>query len=279
MFGSRLAWITADPGATPVTTTVVLVPPAAMVAVAGTVAAAALLDETFSVTPPDGAGADKVKVRLRVAVPTMVTLFGVKLTVAFTCTAVLAGVYPSALAVTVALPSPTPVATGCGFGAVAPAAIVTVAGTVTRPGFELSRDTVTPPAGAGAGSVTVNCPVWLRFTERFAAIPNAPALCTVTVAVAFGTVAIPVLAVIGAVPSDTPVTATTALVPPAAIVTLPGTVATAGFPEVRLTTSPPAGAGDDRRKVTFWVVRPAIVGAAGSKLRAAPTVTVAFAVV
>ena len=61
-----------------------------------------------------------------------------------------------AFAVIVAVPAPVPVTCGCVAGAVAPAAIVTLAGdTVTFVASLLESVTVTPPAGAATGSVTV----------------------------------------------------------------------------------------------------------------------------
>jgi hypothetical protein len=90
IFGRELAWIVAAPGATPVTGTVAVVPPAAMFAVAGTVAAAVLLELKLMVTPPAGAGADRVRVRFCEEVPVMLMLVGVNAAVAATVTVLLA---------------------------------------------------------------------------------------------------------------------------------------------------------------------------------------------
>jgi hypothetical protein len=63
--------------------------------------------------------------------------------------------------VTVADPIPAPVTCGCVAGVVAPAAIKTLAGTVTLVVSLLARFTVTPPAGAGCDRATANvadCP-------------------------------------------------------------------------------------------------------------------------
>jgi hypothetical protein len=90
IFGRELAWIVAEPAATPVTGTVAVVPPAAMFAVAGTVAAAVLLELKLIVTPPAGAGADRVNVRFCVAVPVMLILVGENAAVAATVTVLLA---------------------------------------------------------------------------------------------------------------------------------------------------------------------------------------------
>jgi hypothetical protein len=87
-----LARITVDPGATPVTGTVVVVAEGANTAVAGTVATPVLSEARLTIKPPAGAGADNVSVRFLVVVPGMVRLVGEKRSVAFTCTACVAGV-------------------------------------------------------------------------------------------------------------------------------------------------------------------------------------------
>jgi hypothetical protein len=69
---------------------------------------------------------------------------------------------------------------------VLPARIVTDAGdTVTFVVSLLLSVTVTPPAGAGAGKVTVSAADCPRFTLMLG-ILIAPALCTITEAVASG---------------------------------------------------------------------------------------------
>jgi hypothetical protein len=82
-----LAWIVVVPGATPVTNTVAVVEPAPMVAVLEpTVATAELADVTLKVMPPAGAGPERVRVRLSVAVPGIERVDGEKLIVPVTCT-------------------------------------------------------------------------------------------------------------------------------------------------------------------------------------------------
>ena len=81
IFGNALAWIAADPVAIPVTGTLTPVAPDAIVAVAGTVATAVLEELRLTVRPPMGAGADNVNVRFCAAVPLIVSVDGVKLTV------------------------------------------------------------------------------------------------------------------------------------------------------------------------------------------------------
>ena len=89
IFGKELAWIVVEPGATPVTVTVAEVALAATLTVAGTVAAAVLLELKLIVTPPAGAGADRVNVRFCVAVPIILMLVGVNAAVAATVTVLL----------------------------------------------------------------------------------------------------------------------------------------------------------------------------------------------
>lgn len=82
-----LAWITAEPGATPVTATVVVVKPAAIVAVdEPTVAALVLVELTVKFIPPNGAGPERVNVRFWVVVPVIAREAGEKLMLPVTCT-------------------------------------------------------------------------------------------------------------------------------------------------------------------------------------------------
>src|SRR5664280_2788092 len=89
MFGRLLAWITAEPAATPVTGTLMVVAPWPKATVSGTVATPVLLELRLIVTPPAGAAAERVSVRFCVIAPVMVRLGCVKAMVALTCTAVL----------------------------------------------------------------------------------------------------------------------------------------------------------------------------------------------
>ena len=92
MFGRLLAWITAEPAATPVTGTLVVVAPGPKATVSGTVATPVLLELKLIVKPPAGAAAERVSVRFCVIAPVMVRLGCVKAMVAPTCTAELPGV-------------------------------------------------------------------------------------------------------------------------------------------------------------------------------------------
>ena len=156
---------------------------------------------------------------------------------------------------------------------VAPAVMVTDAGdTVTFDVSPLERLTVTPPAGAGAPSVTDRLVDWPRPTLVLAGIVIVPGVATVTVAVALG---MPVaLAVIVADPGATPTTGTVVVVAPAAKFADAPTVAAAVLFELRLTVKPPAGAGPDNVRVRFCVAVPMILRVPGVKLRVAVTCTV-----
>src|ERR1017187_377825 len=132
---------------------------------------------------------------------------------------------------------PAPVTCGAVAGLVAPAAIVTVAGTVTFVVSLLDRLTVTPPAGAAADRVTV------KFVDRPKPTDTGVTVILIgTFTVAVADVMPVALAVIVAEPLATPVTVTVALVAPAAKFTVAGTVATPVALEFKLTVKPPAGA-------------------------------------
>ena len=161
-------------------------------------------------------------------------------------------------------PKLTPFTWGCAAGVVAPAAMATLAVTVTLDGSELVSAMVTPPAGAGVAKLTGNAADWPN--------PNATGLAgsviepgvTVTLAVAsaiFGGA----LAWITADPPPTPVTGTIALVEFAAKVTDGGTVATPVLLELRLTFRA-VGAGAARFSVRFCVAPPRMVTVPGGKL-------------
>jgi hypothetical protein len=130
---------------------------------------------------------------------------------------------------------------------VAPAAIVTLAGTVATPVLLLESDTPAPPAGAAAVSVAVPVDPFPPTTDdglTLTACRLAAAATGVTVRVVVRLappyVAVMVTAVLAA--TDDVVTAKVALVPPAAIVTLAGTVATPVLLLASDTTAPPDGA-------------------------------------
>jgi hypothetical protein len=82
------------------------------------------------------------------------------------------------------------------------------------------------------------------------------------------------LAWITAVPSDTPVTGTVAVVAPVAKVAVAGTVATPGVSELKFTVNPPDGAEAERLSDTFCVAIPVIVTVGWAKVTVAVPFTV-----
>lgn len=157
-------------------------------------------------------------------------------------------------------------------GMLAPPAITTLEVTETAE-LPLVKVTVTPVAGAGAGKEIVNGVDWPRPRLMFEGREIAPALTMFTVAVEsamFGKE----LACRTVEPSVKAVTGAVTLVEPCAKVAVAGTVATPTLLELRLTVSPPAGAGADRFRVMFCVVRPVIVMEPGAKLTLAVVCTV-----
>src|SRR5271165_925276 len=109
ILGRELAWIVADPAATPVTGTLTLVALDGKVTVAGTLATAVLLELKLMTVPPEGAGTDRFSVIFCVTVPMIVVVSGENPSVAVTCTGRLADVKPGDDAVMLAEPKLTPV--------------------------------------------------------------------------------------------------------------------------------------------------------------------------
>jgi hypothetical protein len=167
------------------------------------------------------------------------------------------------VAVIVAAPKPVAVSVGAAAGAVAPAAMVTVAGdTDTFDGSLLFNTRVTAD-GAGDDRLIVNGAFdWPKVSDG--AVRLIAMFSTVIVAVASGMFA--VVAVMVALPAPTPVTGTVALVTPVAKLTVAGTVATAELLEVRVATSPPGGGTWERLSVRFCVPVPLMVAVAGEKV-------------
>jgi hypothetical protein len=120
--------------------------------------------------------------------------------------------------------------------------MTTLAGvTMTFEASLLFSVTVTPPAGAGADSVTPKDADWPSFTGVLAGEMIVPVTVTMAVTVAgkFTTIAD---AVITADPGAIPVTGTVTVVAPGARLTVAGTVTLLGSSELRLTIKPAAGA-------------------------------------
>jgi hypothetical protein len=149
--------------------------------------------------------------------------------------------------------------------------MTTDAGTVATFGLLLPRMTVTAAAGA-EDSVTVRVSDWPSVKAGFADRTMAPADVSVTVAtplVILGRLGAE--AVMVAVPAPIPVTGTDAVVAPEVIVTDCGTPTMPDGLALRLTVTPPVGAGADNVSVRFVVPVPVMVVVAGLKLRAAVT--------
>src|ERR1035437_7289814 len=185
MFGRLLAWMVAEPAAMAVTGTVTTLEPGEKLTVAGTVTALVLLELRLTITPPAGAPADSVSVRFCVPAPLMVRLSGLKTTVAITCTAELAGVYPLAVALMFTAPKLTPVIVGCVPGADWPAAMVTRAGESVTLLVSLLASAMVTRATAGDNRVTGKLAVWHTPQLALAGKLISPVIETVTFVVAF----------------------------------------------------------------------------------------------
>lgn len=145
-----------------------------------------------------------------------------------------------------AVPGLTPVIWGCATGVVWPAAMTTVAGEMVRVLVSLLDRVTVTAEGAACGRVTANAVELPIPTVGLEGTPIVPAVATVMLAVVLGRFGAAVLAVMVLAPNPTPVTTTLAEVAPVAKLTLAGTVATVGVPELRFTVKPPAGAGPER---------------------------------
>ena len=256
----------AVPAPTAVTGTLTLVAPTANVTVAGTVATAVLLELRLAVSPALAAP-DRFNVSVPLPPALRLRLDGENELVPpldTTCTCVLAGVYPVAVAVIVAVEDRLiPVTCGAVTGLVAPAAMNTLDVTVT---FEVSlvvSTTVTPPVGAAEDRLNAKLADCPTPTMTFAGRLIAAGCVTLTAAVALAMLL--ALAVIVTAPAATPVTGTLALVEPAANAAVGATDATAGLLELKFTVNPPAGAPLDNSNVRYPVAVPFTVRLPGEK--------------
>jgi hypothetical protein len=229
------------------TVNVALVAPAATVTLEGTVAAAALL-ERLTTAPLLGAGPLSVTVPLEEEPP--VTLLGLRVIeervgdvpAGVTVSVAVFVVVPRVAVMVTGVEAVTAVVFTVNVALVAPAATVTLAGTVAADAL-LERDTTAPLLGAGPLRVTVPVeeepPVTLLGLSVIEeSVGGVPAGVTVSVAV-FADV--PKVAVIVAEVEEVTVlllTVNVALVAPEATVTLEGTVA-AGISLERDTAVPP----------------------------------------
>ena len=167
--------IVAEPDANPVTGTVAVDAPAAIMTLAKVETAAGLLELKVTNTPPDGAGAGKVKVRFCVAEALIARLGGEKLIVPPwpppTCTCVLADAKPGAEALTVADPAP-PAVSLARVDEVCPSPMKTLlVFSAATEGLLSVRVTNTPPPGAGAAKVTARIVLSPGFMARVAGSP------------------------------------------------------------------------------------------------------------
>jgi hypothetical protein len=258
--------IVAVPAPTAVTGTLTLVTPTANVTVAGTFATPVLLELRLAVSPALAAP-DRFSVRVPLPPALRLRLDGENELVPpldTTCTCVLAGVYPVAVAVIVAVEDRLiPVTCGAVAGLVAPPAMNTLEVTVT---FEVSlvvSTTVTPPDGAAEDRLNAKLADCPTPTMTFAGRLIAAGCVTLTAAVALAMLL--ALAVIVTAPTATPVTGTLALVEPAANTAVGATDATAGLLELKFTVRPPAGAPLDNSSVRYPVAVPFTVRLPGEK--------------
>lgn len=152
---------------------------------------------------------------------------------------------------------------------VAPAATVTLAGTVALVALEES-DTTAPPVGAGPLKVTVPVdgdPPATEVGDRLNDATEAGLI--VTVALAETALSVPVISAATAAVTGAVVTVNVAEYEPAAIVTVAGTAALLLF-EARLTINPPLGAGPVSVAVPVEALPPVtVVGASESELKVA----------
>ena len=158
------------------------------------------------------------------------------------------------------------------FAEVEPLATVTLAGTVAAPVSELERMTVAPAGGAAPVRVTVPVDGLPPATVAGVSVRvDKMAGVTVSVAVRFTLLYVPVM--FTGVLDATPVVVTVKLpdVAPAAIVTFAGTAATDGFALERVTTAPPAGAAAVRVAVPVEGMPPTtLAGLTETEARLAP---------
>jgi len=152
---------------------------------------------------------------------------------------------------------------------VAPAATVTLAGTVPAVVGDEARTITAPPVGAGDVNTTV--PVTATppvAAETFVVMVEMAAAGGVTVTVAVPVDPLVVAVMVAAVLASTEpaVTVKVAVRAPAATVTETGTLATAALLDDRLTTLPPTGALVDKVTVPVVVVVLAIDAAASVTL-------------
>src|SRR5271167_2252662 len=225
-----------------VTVKVAVVAPAATVTLAGTVAAALLLDKVTD-SPPVGAALPKVTVPVDEVPPVTEVGFSVTddTTGGFTVnTAVLVPPLKVAEMVADAVLA-TAVVVTVKVAVVAPAATVTLAGTVAA-ALLLDKVTDSPPVGAALPKVTVPVDEVPPVTEvGFSVTDDTTGGFTVNTAVLVPPLKVAEMVADAVLATAVVVTVKVAVVAPAATVTLAGTVAAALLLD-KVTDSPPVGA-------------------------------------
>ncbi len=239
---AAFARIVVAPRATPVTGTCTWVCPNGMNTVAGTVAIAVASELRFTVSPPAAAGADNVSAMLSVWPTVTCSGFGAvaKESESATVTARVSGAKPDAAAVTVVVPSATPVIWGLFGGTNAPLGMITGDVTVAMAVLAIVRFTTTSPT-AGVE----------RLIGRLADCPGpttgtTPMLmsCADTVMDALAGANPGAVALMDVVPTAMPLIVNVAVVSPSLKVSEVGaTVARPLLPEASVTVTPPLGAG------------------------------------
>ena len=227
--------------------------PAVTVTLAGTLATVVVLLDSVTIAPPVGATVVNVTVPVLAAPPT--TLVG--LTVTEDKLAGGGGGLTVSTAVREAPPKVPEIVTGVAtvtavvvmekFALSAPAATVTLAGTLATVVVLLDSVTIAPPVGAAEVNVAVpvlaappTTLVGLTVTED--KLAGGGGGLTVSTAERETALKVPVIDSAVEAVTDVVVTVKVALVAPAATVTLAGTVAAAVLALLRPTTAPPAGA-------------------------------------
>ena len=162
-------------------------------------------------------------------------------------------------------------------GVVWPARMVTLLGEIVTLDVSLLASATVTLLNGACDKETASVGAWPKPTVALVGTTTAPGLSTVTLVVAFAIVEATAVAVIVVGPAVREETSTFTVVAFAVKMTLSGTVATAGLLEVRLTVSPPAGAGAERLSATFCVVTPVIVTVGEANVMTAVTFTAALA--